>query len=449
MTYNSVSPGRAMKAIVIGAGVVGVTTAYYLRAAGVDVTVLDRLEAPADETSFGNAGQVSPGYAAPWAAPGIPWKAMKWLMSEHAPLRIRPDGTFFQLAWMARMVANCTEAAYARNKSRMVPLAEYSRDCLRDLRKDLNLHYEERSLGTLQIFRNDKQLAAGRRDSGLLDQMNVANQVLDQDGLLQAEPALKAVAHKLTGALLLPNDETGDCKLFTERLAAICVEMGVHFRFGVTVQSLVAEGKRISAVELDSGETLNADSVVLAAGCASRALALPLGLDLPVYPVKGYSITVPLTNPEGAPRSTVLDETYKIALTRFDNRLRVGGMAEVAGFDKRIDPVRIDTLNMVTNDLFPHAGDLSKASKWTGLRPMTPDGTPIVGSTPYDNLFTNTGHGTLGWTMSCGSARVIADTVLGRRPEIDARELSMARYAKGNARIHEGSKTSGQIKWAD
>ncbi|MBB5192425.1 D-amino-acid dehydrogenase [Silvimonas terrae] len=439
-----------MKAIVIGAGVVGVTTAYYLKAAGCDVTVLERLSGPADETSFGNAGQVSPGYAAPWAAPGIPWKAVKWLLHpEHAPLRIRPDGSFFQLAWMARMVANCTETAYARNKNRMVPLAEYSRDCLRQLRKDLGLHYEERSLGTLQIFRNDKQLAAGKRDAGLLDQMNVANRVLDQDSLLEVEPALKAVAHKLTGALQLPNDETGDCKLFTERLTAICLEMGVKFRFGVSVEALVANKGRIDAVELAGGESVVADAVVLAAGCASRALALPLGLDLPVYPVKGYSITVPLTNPDGAPRSTVLDETYKIALTRFDNRLRVGGMAEVAGFDKRIDPTRIETLNMVTNDLFPHAGDVRQATQWTGLRPMTPDGTPIVGATPYENLFTNTGHGTLGWTMSCGSARVIADAVLGRRAEIDSRELGMARYDKRNARIHNGNPAQGQIKWAD
>lgn len=438
-----------MKVIVIGAGVVGVTTAYYLKAAGCEVTVLEKLPAPAEETSFANAGQVSPGYAAPWAAPGIPWKAMKWLVSRHAPLRIRPDGSWFQLVWMARMLANCTETAYARNKNRMVPLAEYSRDCLRDLRAEIDLHYEERALGTLQVFRTDKQLLGGQRDAALLAQMGVAHDVLDTAGVVDAEPALAQVAHKLTGALRLPNDETGDCKLFTERLAARAASNGVNFRYGVDVQRLVAHGARIDCVELANGEVLKADSVVLATGSAARAMALPLGLDLPIYPVKGYSITVPLTNPDGAPRSTVLDESYKIALTRFDNRLRVGGMAEIAGFDKRLAAARIATLKMVSNDLFPTAGPLDQASAWTGLRPMTPDGTPVVGATGYENLFINAGHGTLGWTMACGSARVIADCVLARQPEIDASELGLVRYGRSEARIPEGKSQPARIKWAD
>ena len=438
-----------MKVIVIGAGVVGVTTAYYLKAAGCEVTVLEKLPAPAEETSFANAGQVSPGYAAPWAAPGIPLKAIKWLVSRHAPLRIRPDGSWFQLVWMARMLANCTEAAYARNKNRMVPLAEYSRDCLRDLRNDLDLHYEERTLGTLQIYRTDKQLLGGQRDAALLADMGVAHEMLDQAGLVDAEPALAGMAHKLTGALRLPNDETGDCKLFTEGLAARCAEIGVVFRYGVDVAKMAAVADRIDAVELRNGEILRADHVVLAAGCASRALALPLGLDLPIYPVKGYSITVPLANPDGAPRSTVLDETYKIALTRFDQRLRVGGMAEIAGFDKRLAASRIATLKLVSNDLFPTAGDLSLATAWTGLRPMTPDGTPVVGATAYANLFVNAGHGTLGWTMACGSARVIADCVLARQPDIDASELGIVRYGRGNARVPAAQSQPDRITYAD
>jgi D-amino-acid dehydrogenase len=417
-----------MQVIVIGAGVVGVATAHYLRAEGCEVIVLEQLDGPATETSFANAGQVSPGYAAPWAAPGIPWKAVKWLTQPHSPLKIRPDGSLFQLSWMARMLANCTHAAYERNKGRMVPLAEYSRDCLRDLREELDLQYEQRSLGTLQVFRTAKQLEAAQRDSDILSAIGVPNHLLDAQGLVDAEPALARVPGKLVGALQLPNDETGDCKMFTDKLAARCEAAGVVFRYGVTVERLIAANQQIRQVQLKGGEILDADHVVLAAGCTSRALALPLDLDLPVYPVKGYSLTIPLKNADAAPRSTVLDESYKIALTRFDSRLRVGGMAEVAGYDKHLDMGRVATLAMVTNDLFPDAGDTSQGTPWTGLRPMTPDGTPLVGGTSYPNLWLNTGHGTLGWTMACGSGRVLADLITKKKPEIESSGLALARY---------------------
>ncbi|WP_159667437.1 D-amino acid dehydrogenase [Andreprevotia sp. IGB-42] len=419
-----------MKVVIVGAGVIGVTTAHYLQAAGHQVTVLEKLPAAAEETSFANAGQVSPGYAAPWAAPGVPWKAIKWLASRHAPLRIRPDGSWFQLAWMARMLANCSTGAFERNKRRMVPLAEYSRDCLRELRSETGLHYEERALGTLQLLRTPKQMLAAERDAAILNHLGVPHELLDTNELAAVEPALERVAHKLVGGLHLPNDETGDCKLFTERLAAQLVQKGVQFRYGVTVEQLITRQNQIRAVVLDDGEAIYADSVVLAAGCASRALAAPLGLDLPVYPVKGYSLTIPLADPDAAPRSTVLDESYKIALTRFDNRLRVGGMAELVGYDRKLDPARIDTLKMVTRDLFPDAADPAQASAWTGLRPMTPDGTPLVCATDVRGVFLNTGHGTLGWTMACGSARVVADLVDGRVPEIETGGLSLDRYGR-------------------
>ncbi|SMC26698.1 D-amino-acid dehydrogenase [Andreprevotia lacus DSM 23236] len=417
-----------MHVVIIGAGVVGVTTAHYLRSAGHQVTVLEKLPGAAEETSFGNAGQVSPGYAAPWAAPGVPWKAVKWLVSEHAPLRIRPDGSWFQLAWMARMLMNCSEAAFERNKRRMVPLAEYSRDKLRELRRDLGLHYEERALGTLQLLRTEKQMFAAERDAAILDQLGVPHELLDTDELAAKEPALERVAHKLVGGLHLPNDETGDCKLFTERLAARLVQQGVTFRYGVTVEQIVTRNHQLRAVVLNDGEPVYADAVVIAGGCASRAIAAPLGLDLPVYPVKGYSLTIPLRDPASAPVSTVLDETYKIALTRFDNRLRVGGMAELVGYNRQLDPKRIETLKMVTHDLFPDAADTAQASAWTGLRPMTPDGTPLVCATDIRGVFLNTGHGTLGWTMACGSAKVVADLVSGLKPEIETSGLSLDRY---------------------
>ncbi|TJZ77614.1 D-amino acid dehydrogenase [Chitiniphilus eburneus] len=419
-----------MKVVVIGAGVIGVTTAWYLRQAGCEVTVLERHASAAEETSFANAGQVSPGYAAPWAAPGIPLKALKWLMSSHAPLRIHPDGSGFQLRWLAAMLANCIPGAYARNKGRMVALAEYSRDQLRELRQTLGLHYQERSLGTLQLLRTEAQMAAARRDAAILADLGVPHEVLDMDELETVEPALEPVAHKLVGGLRLPNDETGDCHLFTKRLEQLAQAAGVEFRYLVEVTRLGKQNGRISYVELDDGEALHPDAVVLACGSFSRQLALPLGLSLPVYPVKGYSLTIPLTDADAAPRSTVLDETYKVALTRFDDRLRVGGMAELMGYDHSLDPRRIDTLKMVARDLFPQAGDVDSGKPWSGLRPMTPDGTPLVCGTDIDNLYLNTGHGTLGWTMACGSARVLADLIQGRVPDIDAAGLALSRYQR-------------------
>ncbi|AOY01135.1 D-amino acid dehydrogenase [Jeongeupia sp. USM3] len=416
-----------MKVIVVGAGVIGVSSAHYLNAAGCTVTLLDTLPGPALGTSFANAGQVSPGYAAPWAAPGVPLKALRWLLVHDAPLKIRPDGSWFQLVWLARMLANCSHAAYERNKARMVPLAEYSRDCLRSLRTELELHYDERSLGTLQLLRDPAQLAAARRDAAILERIGVPHQLLDVAGVLEHEPALARVAERVAGGLRLPNDETGDCRRFTERLAERAAAAGVQTRYGADVAALSYRGGRVVGVRLASGEEIEADAVVLAAGSASRALAP--SLRLPVYPVKGYSITLPLSNPDAAPRSTVLDETNKVALTRFDTRLRVGGMAEVAGFDLRIRPERIAVLKRVTTELFPDAGDLSEVEAWTGLRPMTPDGTPLVGASGVPGLWLNTGHGTLGWTMACGSARLLADLMLGRPAALPAADYSPARYS--------------------
>lgn len=421
-----------MKVLVLGGGVIGVSTAYYLARGGADVTVVDRQAGVALETSFANAGQVSPGYSTPWAAPGIPLKAMKWLFQKHAPLAIRPDGSLFQLRWMLQMLANCNPRSYSENKARMLRLAEYSRDCLRELRAETGIHYEERSRGTLQLFRSAAQVEAAQRDVEVLRELGVEHQLLDRVGLASAEPALARVSDRLVGGLRLPNDETGDCQLFTTRLAALAASLGVRFQMAATIDGFDTEGGRISAVRV-GGERLTADRIVLAAGSYSRGLMKALGLSIPVYPVKGYSLTVPLIDAERAPVSTVLDETYKIAITRFDDRIRVGGMAELAGFDLGLNPKRRATLEMVTHDLFPGGGDLPRAEFWTGLRPMTPDGTPIVGATPISNLYVNTGHGTLGWTMATGSGQLMADLVLGRQPAIRADDLSLARYA-GQAR---------------
>ncbi|CAN7431882.1 D-amino acid dehydrogenase [Trinickia sp. LjRoot230] len=415
-----------MRVIVLGSGVVGVTSAYYLARAGHEVTVVDRAAGPALETSFGNAGQISPGYAAPWAAPGVPLKAVKWMFQRHAPLAIRLDGTRFQLSWMWQMLQNCTAERYAVNKGRMVRLAEYSRDCLQALRAETGIQYEGRTGGTLQVFRTQQQLDGAQKDIAVLKEANVAYELLSSAELARAEPALAAVSHKLTGGLRLPGDETGDCQLFTTRLAALAETLGVTFRYGTPVDALETTGSRIVGVR-SGGQTLRADAFVVALGAESTKFVADI-VKIPVYPLKGYSITAPIVDAAAAPVSTVLDETYKIAITRFDDRIRVGGMAEIVGFDRTLRDARRETLEMCVNDLFPGGGDTAKSTFWTGLRPMTPDGTPVVGRTPVANLFLNTGHGTLGWTMSCGSGQLLADLISGRRPAIQADDLSVHRY---------------------
>ncbi|MCD5362916.1 D-amino acid dehydrogenase [Chromobacterium aquaticum] len=418
-----------MKVIVLGGGVLGVSTAWYLAKAGCDVTVLERQEGVALETSFGNAGQISPGYSTPWAAPGIPLKAAKWLFQRHAPLAVKPDGSLYQLQWIAKMLANCNEDAYAVNKSRMMRLAEYSRDKMKELRVETGIGYEARQGGTLQLFRSQAQVDGVSKDIAVLKECGVDFKVLDRDGCAEVEPALASVKHKLTGGLQLPNDETGDCNLFTASLAEMARAKGVKFRFGVSVDGIESDGKRITGIRIGD-DLLTADHYVVAMGSFSRDMVKSLGIDIPVYPVKGYSLTVPITNPAGAPVSTVLDETYKVAITRFDDRIRVGGMAELSGYDLSLNPRRRETLEMVVGDLYPNGGDIPAASFWTGLRPMTPDGTPIVGGTRFANLSLNTGHGTLGWTMGAGSGKVLADIITGAKPEISLDGLSMQRYAK-------------------
>lgn len=325
------------------------------------------------------------------------------------------------------MLRNCTAERYAQNKGRMVRLAEYSRDCLQALRADTGIQYEGRTGGTLQVFRSQQQFDGAHKDIAVLRDANVPFELLTRDELADAEPALEAVAHKLTGGLRLPGDETGDCQLFTTRLAAMAEQLGVQFRYNTPIDALaLAEGK-IAGVHLENGELLQADTYVVALGSYSTNLVAHL-MKIPVYPLKGYSITAPIVDAAKAPVSTVLDETYKIAITRFDDRIRVGGMAEIVGFDKKLKPARRETLEMCVNDLFPGGGDTQNATFWTGLRPMTPDGTPIVGRTPVPNLFLNTGHGTLGWTMSCGSGQLLADLISGKRPAIQADDLSVHRY---------------------
>ena len=416
-----------MKVIVLGSGVIGVTTAYYLARGGHEVTVVDRQAEPAQETSFANAGEVSPGYSSPWAGPGVPLKAVKWLLMHHRPLVIRPQLDLALVRWGFAMLRNCTAARYALNKGRMVRLAEYSRDCLRELRAQTGIQYDQRMQGTLQLFRTQAQLDGTAADIAVLRRDGVPFELLDREGCIRHEPALAAVREKFVGGLLLPGDETGDCFQFTQRLAALAAGLGVQFRYGTQIRRIEASGGAITGVQTDAG-TLRADAYLVALGSHSPLLLKDLGLRIPVYPVKGYSITVPITDAAGAPESTVMDETHKVAVTRLGDRIRVGGTAELAGYTLKLHEARRQTLAHVVSDLFPRGGDVSRAEFWCGLRPMTPDGTPIVGATRWPELFLATGHGTLGWTMAAGTARVMADVISGRAPGIDVDGLTVARY---------------------
>lgn len=416
-----------MKVVVLGSGVVGLTSAWYLAQAGCEVCVIDRQSQSGQETSFANAGQISYGYSSPWAAPGVPIKAIKWMMSSHSPLIINPKLSLPMANWMWQLFVNCDAERYNLNKSRMLTLANYSRHCLTQLRNDTKISYQDRQQGTLQVFREAKQIDAIDKDMKLLAANDINFKLLSQAECLAVEPGLASSNTAIAGGLQLPDDETGDCALFCQKLTQLAMTAGVTFEFDVEIEGLLSDGSLINGVKTNKGEFVG-DNYVVALGSYSPALLAPHGINLPVYPVKGYSLTMPIIDKALSPQSTVMDETYKVALTRFDDRIRVAGTAQLCGFDLSIPTIRTSTLTKVVTDLFPQAGDINQADFWTGLRPMTPDGTPIIGRTPLPNLFTNTGHGTLGWTMACGSAKLLTDLILDKNTDIESSGYDMFRY---------------------
>ncbi|KGF68149.1 amino acid dehydrogenase [Hoeflea sp. BAL378] len=417
-----------MRVVVMGAGVIGVTTAYYLAKGGAEVVVLDRQNGPGLETSYANAGELSYGMTSPWAAPGVPMKALKWLFMKRRPLFIWPLISPTMWKWGVQMLQNCNDESYRINKGRMVRISNYSRDVLPDLIAETGIEYDGREQGTLQLFRTAKQLKDSKADQEILAEYGSPYEVLDREGCIAVEPALRAVRDKFVGGLRLTADRTGDCRMFTIALAEKCAEMGVEFQYGQSIRSIAVENGRVAGVDTEIAGRIVGDSYVSALGSYGPKVLKPIGVNLPVYPVKGYSVTLPVTDDAFAPQSTIMDETHKVAITRLGDRIRVAGTAEIAGYSNRLGPHATDTVKHVISDLFPKGGDISKAEGWTGLRPMTPDGTPVLGPSRYDNLYLNTGHGTLGWTMACGSGRAVADLVLGKQPEIDFEGLTAERY---------------------
>jgi D-amino-acid dehydrogenase len=417
-----------MKVVILGGGVIGITSAYYLAKAGAEVTVIEREAGAALQTSYANAAQLCTGCASPWAAPGIPLKALKWLFQRHAPLSIVPDGTVGQLHWVGQFLRNCTRERYDINRSRMLLLAQHSQDCLQDLLREFDITFDHRAKGTLQLFRTEDQWCRAEREIRSLRDAGVEVSLLSAEACVSVEPALSRVRQQVAGGLHYPCDETGDCYQFTEALAKHAAAMGVRFCFDTEVKALHVSKERVDEVELADG-SVRADHVVVAMGSYSTSLLQSVGVHLPVYPVKGYSLTATLTDEAAAPVSTVLDDTYKVAVTRLGSRVRVGGIAQLAGFDQALDPRRQATLELVLRDLFPDAASGADAQFWTGLRPMTPDGTPLVGATRLANLWTNTGHGTLGWTMACGSGQLLADLICGRTHALPAAAYNLSRYS--------------------
>lgn len=418
-----------MKIIILGSGVIGVTSAWYLSQAGHEVTVVDRQSGPALETSYANAGELSPGCAFPWAAPGLPLKALGWMLAEHPPLIIRMRFDLAMFRWLGAMLINCTDARYAVNKSKMVRLAEYSMECLGALRQRLPLSYDQGARGILQLFRNQDAFDGFARDVDVLRDSGVDFALLDRKGCLTAEPGLAYAGTTIAGGIHFPRDETGDCRKFTVALADHAAEAGVKFVYNCSVNGLSVDGDRIAGVETGSG-LMQADAYVVCFGSYSPKLLRPLGLKLPVYPVKGYSLTAAIASKKSAPLSTVIDDRHKVAITRLGDRIRIGGIAEITGFDRRLDTRRQASLEHSLGTLFTGAARRDDLNFWTGLRPMTPDGPPVIGATPYRNLHLNTGHGAFGWTMACGSGQLIADMLSGKTSPIRTDDLSIDRYLR-------------------
>lgn len=417
-----------MKVLVLGAGVVGATAAFFLSRDGHRVEVLERQPGAGLETSFANGGQVSASHATPWATPETPWKALKWLGREDAPLVFRWarwDPALW--SWSLRFLRNCTSARTDLNTERTVRIALYSREALKELRTGTDIAYDSRSDGILHIFRDAAEYEAQCHHAEVMSEAGLPQTPLDRAAIVQLEPALRPVADHLVGGIHSPGDESGDAHTFTREMARLAEGLGAVFHYGQSVRGLEHDGDRVTAVVTDR-DRFTADVVVLCAGSWSPFLARQVGIDLPVYPAKGYSITLPLDgDPVGAPKVSITDDEHKMVYSRLGNRLRAAGTAELTGWNPGMNTRRAEVIRRHAQALFPDAGDYGRAETWTGLRPKTPDSVPYVCPTPIQNLYLNTGHGTLGWTMAVGSGRIIADLVAGRPAEIDIEGYGLGR----------------------
>lgn len=412
-----------MHVIVLGAGLLGVTSAYYLRQLGHDVTVVDRQAAPGAETSFANGGQISVSHAEPWANPGAPLKVLRWLGQEAAPLLFRVRADMRQWLWGLQFLRECTPARTRRNIEQIVRLGTYSRAELQRVRAERHLQYDQRTQGILHFYTSQKEFDAAAGPTRQMCELGCDRRLVSADEAVRIEPALRHVRSQLAGATYTAADESGDAHRFVQELAARCREDGVQFLMSHTITALREAGGRIEHVEATDADgrfqRLRADAFVLALGSLSPQLAAPLGLRLPIYPAKGYSVTMPVKDEAAAHQVSLTDDEYKLVFSRLGDRLRIAGTAELNGYDRQLNRVRCEAIVRRVEQLFPGAGDSSRAQFWSGLRPATPSNVPIIGRSKLANLFLNTGHGTLGWTHACGSGKSVARIVSGLKPELD------------------------------
>jgi len=412
-----------MKIAVLGAGVVGVTSAWFLARAGHEVTVIDRQEAAAMETSFANGGQISTSHAEPWANPATPKQVLKWLGREDSPMLFRLRADPYQWAWGLAFMRECLPARTRANAAQIAAINRYSREQLQALRAETGIQYEQQTRGILRFYQDRRALDEAVAATELERQHGIDLRVLGAAECVQLEPALADCAATIAGGVWAPADESGDAHKFTQDLAALCAARGVQFRYGKRIERIEAAGGQVARVQLEQGEAIAADAYVVALGSYSPLLLRPLGISLPVYPLKGYSITLALAEGDVAPQISLSDGAHKLVMSRLGNRLRVAGTAELTGYDTAINEVRCRAIVRRTFELFPKAGRPEEAQFWAGLRPATPGGVPCIGRTRYPNLLLNTGHGTLGWTMACGSGAAIAEIVSGRTPDLGFRFL--------------------------
>lgn len=414
--------GLSMKVIVLGAGVIGTSTAYYLNRLGCEVIVVDRQAAPAAETSFANGGQISVSHAEPWANPGAPLKVLKWLTKEDAPLLFRLRADSRQWRWALSFLRECTPARTRHNIEQIVHLGAFSRVKLQELRAATGIEYDHLQRGILHFYTDPKEFEAALEPARQMRALGCERQVISSEEAVKIEPALAPVKDRLAGATYTSADESGDVRRFTVELARISTEAGVKFLFNHDIKALRQEGGEIDFVEVTDTDgrfvSLKADAYVLALGSFSPLLAAPLGIRLNIYPAKGYSVTMPVADPTRAYNVSLTDDEYKLVFSRLGNRLRIAGTAELNGYERNLNHVRCKALVRRVEELFPGAGDTTHAEFWSGLRPATPSNVPYIGRSRIQNLFLNTGHGTLGWTHACGSGHSLADIVCGRKPEV-------------------------------
>ena len=416
-----------MHVVVLGAGVTGVTAAWYLRQSGHEVTVLERQPAAGMETSFANGGQISVSHAEPWANPHAPLQILQWLAREDAPLLFRLRADWQQWMWGLAFLRECTPARTRHNIAQLVNLGLYSRAALQKLRADTAIEYDQVTRGILHFYTSEKEWEHAQQAAAVMREYGCELEMVDAAGCVAIEPALSSASDQITGASMTRSDESGDAHKFTQGLARLCAEAGVQFRYGVTIDALHvsgtsaarrAEGVRVRS-EAGANETVNADACVLCLGSYSPLLTRPLGLHLNIYPAKGYSVTMPVADAARAPMVSLTDDEYKLVFSRLGDRLRIAGTAELNGYNTELNAVRCNAILKRAQVLFPEAGDASQAQFWTGLRPATPSNVPYIGASRIANLYLNTGHGTLGWTHACGSGQAIADIVSGHKPEVD------------------------------